>query len=163
MNRSTKSKLNDSRLPERFWRLITVDEAGCWVWGGSRTAGGYGRYQYQLSKAYVHHWTGGKPPEGLVTDHLCRNRACCNPAHLEFVSPRTNVLRGEGLPAGRAKKTHCLRGHSLTDSNAYHYKGHRFCKICSRERTRKRWNENPAVREANRLRSAAWYKEKKKK
>ncbi|WP_414654556.1 HNH endonuclease signature motif containing protein [Intrasporangium sp.] len=75
----------------------------------------------------------GPIPEGLVLDHLCRNRACCNPAHLEPVTIRENILRGE--PANR---THCPHGHAYTPENTRIDNNMRSCRTCIRERARRR-------------------------
>lgn len=119
---------------------------GCWTWNGSRTSNGYGRVR-RVQKLwsvhrYVYELLLGPVPEGLVLDHLCRNRACCNPAHLEPVTFRENVLRGEGPAALHARKTHCLRGHALTAENLIPGRGYRQCRICwralDRDKHRKR-------------------------
>jgi hypothetical protein len=75
---------------------------------------------------------GGTIPAGLEIDHLCRNRLCCNPAHLEPVIHRVNVLRGEGLAARNAVKTHCPRGHPYNETNTRYSAGRRHCRTCAR-------------------------------
>lgn len=95
-------------LDERLWRRIdaTVGPAACWPWGGARTAAGYGvlgRGRRGEGLAYAHRVAyesrRGPIPEGLQIDHLCRNRACCNPAHMEAVTQRVNIARGHGCSA----------------------------------------------------------------
>jgi hypothetical protein len=78
----------------------------------------------------------GPVPEGLEIDHLCGNRACINPKHLEAVTHRENVLRGKGLAAQQARRTHCIHGHPLTGDNIYGRKGKRQCKTCIRASAR---------------------------
>jgi hypothetical protein len=69
----------------------------------------------------------------LTLDHLCRNRACVNPDHLEPVTIAVNVLRGESPPARNARKTHCPQGHEYTPDNTYYnQKGWRACATCSK-------------------------------
>ena len=75
----------------------------------------------------------GPIPVGLELDHLCRNRACVNPDHLEPVTTRTNLLRGYSPWACRARQTHCKRGHEFTPENTYGTgDGRRYCRTCRR-------------------------------
>lgn len=115
-NQLTTSPLfGDPRLPARFWDKVRVLDDGCWEWQVGKSEG-YGRFCISHGNdAYVHRLTYeqliGSIPDGLTVDHLCRNRACVKPAHLELVSNGVNVLRGVGPPACNARKTHCPRGH----------------------------------------------------
>lgn len=123
-------------------RVARDPDTGCWIWGGARHANGYGRISHQNKSKLVHRfsyeWHVGPIPTGLQLDHLCRNRACCNPAHLEPVSGRTNVLRGDTITASNARKTHCPQGHPYTRI----YAGKRRCLICNRAH----WNAYRARR-----------------
>lgn len=72
-------------------------------------------------------------PKGFVLDHLCRNRKCVNPDHMEVVTDKINILRGVGITAINSKKTHCIRGHPFSGDNLKLFpNGWRGCKICIR-------------------------------
>ena len=123
------------RDPElRFWRNVVKTE-GCWEWIAFRTKDGYGRFRVGGGKVLAHRFAYellvGPIPEGLESDHLCRNRGCVNPAHLEPVTQQVNRLRGVGLPALSARKTHCKNGHPFNAANTYHRRdGDRECRTC---------------------------------
>lgn len=105
-------------LAERLTRRIVVNENGCWVWQAYKNQGGYGCLAVNGRKESAHRASHmafkGPIPPGLDIDHLCRNRACINPDHLEAVTRQVNVLRGMNACANHARKTHCKRGHELT-------------------------------------------------
>ena len=132
----------DPERIELFWSK--VDKSGdCWVWTGCLFSTGYGSFYDRSRKnnrathAIAYELCVGKVPEGLQLDHLCRNRACCNPAHLEPVTRRENLLRGNTVTAANAKKTHCKYGHEFTDDNTKRDKhGKRYCRLCNTERMR---------------------------
>lgn len=113
-----------------------IREDGCWEWTGSRNSAGYGLtfLDGRPSKAHRALWvrTHGPVPEGLELDHLCRNRGCVNPAHLEPVTHRTNILRGKGITAEYAQKTHCPKGHPYSGYNLrVTTPGARKCRVCT--------------------------------
>jgi len=121
----------------RFWSYVQKTD-DCWIWIGVRS-GGYGRYTFRGKLTGAHRFyyelVNGPIAEGLQIDHLCRNRACVNPDHLEPVTIGENVLRGIGRSAQNARKTECLRGHPLNGSNLYiDPRGQRCCIICQRAR-----------------------------
>ena len=127
----------DEKDRKRFYDKVSVDpETGCHNWTGARHRNGYGafgldgkvhrphRIAYELFK--------GRIPEGLEIDHLCRNRGCVNPDHLEAVSHQENMRRGVSA------RTHCSRGHPLSGDNLYTTpNGYRVCKTCRAESVRR--------------------------
>lgn len=128
---------------ERFWNHVQVDEeSGCWLWTSFLDKDGYGvffttRGGEQRGHRFAYTHFVGPIPEGLVIDHLCRVRNCVNPAHLEPVTNRENILRGY-LPW--ANRTHCSYGHEFTPENTYRVGKHhgRKCRRCHADRERAR-------------------------
>lgn len=126
---------------ERLLLKVEIQENGCWIFTGS-TRKGYGQirdgsrivgahrfaYQYFIDEI---------SPE-MDIDHTCRNPICINPDHLFEATRRETVLRGEGLAAQNAKKTHCIRGHRFTKVNTYFSNDgkKRKCKTCIKEKNR---------------------------
>jgi hypothetical protein len=135
---------NKSTLPvlTRFWSKVkTGNLEDCWEWIPKIKPGGYGHICFDGHRVGAHRFAyellHGPIPEGLTIDHLCRNRICVNPAHMELVPNRINVLRGVGITAQEAKKTHCPQGHVYDLFNTYYSKdGERHCRECDRERHR---------------------------
>ncbi len=132
---------------ELFWPKVNKDgpipphrpELGpCWIFS-SIDGWGYGRFSHKRTPAKAHRisWVlahGIDAPPCL--DHLCRNRSCVNPTHLEDTSVRINNLRGVSFVAVNFAKTHCVNGHEFTSENVYLTKrGRRHCKECSKVRT----------------------------
>lgn len=125
----------------RFWRH--VDKAGdCWIWTGGK-AYGYGSFYDGETKVYAHRWSYqhhvGPITDGLVIDHLCRQPLCVNPEHLEAVTNRENLRRGDVAWATVHREGTCKRGHERTAENARVNKdGSIHCRVCERERKRVR-------------------------
>ena len=128
---------------ERFWKKVDPaigDE--CWPWTAALDRGGYGLIKFGGASRRAHRIAYmllvGPIQEGLVLDHLCRNRRCVNPAHLEPVTQEENARRGE-----QAQMTHCIRGHELTPENTYvkPSNGRRGCLQCRRSRRRSYYAE----------------------
>lgn len=123
--------------------LSKVDKTTkCWEWKGYVASHGYGRYSLGSSKKlYAHRvmyylYTGVIPEKGMVIDHLCRNRSCVNPKHMEVVTIGENVFRGASFV--NISKGMCKSGkHLLTEDNIYYQKSGRACKQCIKERVKK--------------------------
>lgn len=119
-----------------FLQKLNFEGTGCITWKGSLNLYGYGqvaideknwkahRFSYELFK--------GKIKEGLMLDHICRNRTCVNPEHLRQVTNKQNVLENsEAVTAKNAKKLECIRGHAFSGKNLrIDKKGYRVCKEC---------------------------------
>lgn len=128
-------------INERFWEKVDKF-GGCWVWTAAKTRG-YGTFQTGDGTVAAHLFAYrslvGPVPDGLQLDHLCRNRACVNPAHLEPVTAGENIRRSP-LRGGlwRKRITHCPQGHPYDEANTYVNAGRRSCRACRRERARAR-------------------------
>lgn len=148
---------------ERFWEKVEKTKT-CWLWRAGLAAPGYGRFgrKYEkernvgrvvLAHRFAYEQIRGAIPEGMVLDHLCGNKACVNPDHLEAVTSSTNAwrahspvspwYRGTKPPVSR-QRSMCYAGHLLTPDNTRIVNGGkgRRCAICARERAaefRNRW------------------------
>lgn len=102
----------------------------CWVWTAGLQSNGYGfigvNGKWPLTHRVAYSHLRGEIPKGMVIDHLCRNRACCNPDHLEVVTHAENLRRGS------LAKTTCVHGHLYNDENTRWEHGHRRCRKCRR-------------------------------
>lgn len=130
-------------MSDSFWRRVDREPDGCWQWTGYRRRTGYGewhpeRHVRRLAHRHAYELLVGAIPDGKVLDHLCRNRGCVNPAHLEPVTIGENVLRGDTIPARWAQRTHCQQGHALTPDNLKKDRGRgRECRTCDLENKRR--------------------------
>lgn len=124
----------------------------CWIWAWALNTHGYAGIKSQDVYYPVHRLMYelevGKIPKGLQLDHLCRNRACINPAHLEPVTAQENVRRGIAPPAQNAKKTHCHKGHEFDKiyTNANTGEVERRCTICRNQWAKDNWQKKKLER-----------------
>jgi hypothetical protein len=127
-------------IQDKLW----VTPEGCWHYTGALTRGGYG-----MARTLVHRyvWTTlvGDIPDGMQIDHACKQRSCCNPAHLRVVTRRANVLNNSGGVAARnARKVACKAGHLFDEANTYlRPDGYRTCRICRAKAQRKYKRSHP--------------------
>ena len=128
---------------ERFYKKVQMEpNSGCWLWEASCGRNGYGCFQVGKKNRKAHRVSYelhiGPIPDGLQLDHLCRNRCCVNPDHLEPVTNRENCLRGETGKYQR-DKTHCPHGHPYSGSNLMmRPNGKRRCRACVNKDARER-------------------------
>lgn len=132
---------------QRFFSKVQKTD-NCWNWIAPTDEDGYGyfkmkgkqlrshRVSYELFKELI--------PTGLTIDHLCRNRKCVNPDHLEVVTVKENVLRGIGITAKNKLKTHCPEGHPYNKKR--NSQGRRICKICHALTNRISFNKMKGVK-----------------
>lgn len=129
----------------RFMAKVQKPEAsdGCWMWTSYKNRRGYGMFSLGgrsgrpvLAHRFAYFHLVGPVGEGLHLDHLCRNPACVNPAHLEPVTARENCRRS---PIHNGSKTHCPKGHEYTPENVVRCPSrptHRLCRKCIESRKR---------------------------
>ena len=136
---------------QRFWENVCKTDKGCWEWMGRLRRQNYGVFYIGGSDVYAHRFSYeihiGMIPEGLCLDHLCRNPSCVNPNHLEAVTHRENLLRGDHYTNNFSRlKTHCKYGHEFTPANIYVIPstGSRHCRTC-----RKAWHLVAYAKEKN--------------
>lgn len=114
----------------------------CWWWTATLSTGGYGQFWDGSRLIQAHRWSYeffiGPILDGLQLDHLCRVRNCVNPSHLEPVTQKENLARGESPSARGARKTHCPHGHEYAGYNLHiSPRGGRLCRACNRARSLK--------------------------
>lgn len=140
---------NTADLTARIMERMTVTACGyltaCWLSDRAAQPNGYTKIGVRgrtwLTHRLAYEVMVGPIPDGLVIDHLCRQRACVNPDHLEPVTNRENLLRGETLTAAEAATTHCPQGHPYTPENTYLRPDRpmgRCCRMCRQESGRRR-------------------------
>ena len=136
---------------ERYWAKVKKSN-GCWLWTGA-TSRGYGHfcsspYSTKMAHRISYMELVGSIPEGKQLHHLCEIRNCVNPAHLEPVTARENLLLSSKTAAAKlSSQTHCKRGHEFTAENTYVWGNMRHCKECVRTRSREWYRKkNPGIK-----------------
>lgn len=144
-----KTGFNPAPPESRFFPKVAMpDENGCMNWMAGTNGVGYGMFFVDWAKGrnlavVAHRWSyqyfNGPISDGLHIDHLCRNTLCVAPDHLEAVTQRENTLRGTGIAAVHAKKTHCIHGHPLSGDNLIYRSNGRWrdCRQCRRDKDRR--------------------------
>jgi len=126
-------------LDERFWEYVEIgNKKECWLWTGHKLNNGYGQikgnppaHKRHLAHRIAYTFIRGEIPHDKVIDHLCKNKSCVNPYHMELVSHVENVMRGNSPHARNARKTHCPSGHPYSGDNLRIDKnGWRRCAKC---------------------------------
>lgn len=133
--------MEDKELRSRFWAKVLFNwETGCFEYTGRTNGHGYCQINYKGKNYSVHRlsylWHGGTLIEGMEIDHLCKNRRCVNPRHLEQVTKYENMRRSDVWT--NEKPTHCKHGHEFNDENTHTTKqGKRQCRPCNKRRKMK--------------------------
>lgn len=147
MKNPTVWQLRRMSLEDRLMaRVIMIPESTCWHWTGCIDRDGYAKMSTKNRPTMVYRISYelfvGPIPEGMVIDHICRQRDCVNPKHLEVVTSRENTMRSPIAPAAlNARKTHCSEGHELVDAS-HPSKKQRGCLICCAQKSLDRYHAN---------------------
>lgn len=140
-----------NRYPSVMDRILCKIEKtdSCWIWNGAKTGGdnSYGTIWKNGKRVLVHRImyesVNGKIPNHLEIDHLCRNKRCVNPKHLEAVTHRENMLRAD-VGKHLKDRTHCPKGHEYTPENTRITHGSRSCRACESLYNKRRWAKHKA-------------------
>ena len=135
---------------ETFWAKVEPEPtSGCWLWIGAKNNQGYGHFSAGPKKIvqasrWAYEQFRGPVPAHLEPDHVCHNRACVNPSHLELVTHQENCRRVERKPV--ALLTHCRRGHPYNNENRRWFRrGMRFYSQCATCAAIKRGQTDPGI------------------
>lgn len=172
--KDTTSRVNRASVEERFFAKVEFTDTPCtarpelgpcWLWTAAINSCGYGSFWDGDRIGQAHRWVYefcvGEIPDGLTIDHLCRVRNCVNPWHMEPVTNKENILRGEAPSASHALKTHCPKGHAYDSNNTYVARnGSRHCRRCESERVRILNDHQRALAAARQLKYRARLAEK---
>ena len=138
--------LNDTRLPRRFWDRVQPTLEGCWIWLGKLTSDGYGVFERTTAHRYAYQRLVGEFARQLSCDHLCFERSCVNPEHVDPVTQGENVRRSLHR---RKKKAACPQGHANVPANKDRW-GCAICRRAASSRRKRRLRSDPAYRERER-------------
>jgi len=144
------------RSISRFLTHIQTSKNGCWIWIGSKDSCGYGLFQADRKRIrahrFIYKYYNGDIPSNLEINHICGNPSCVNPAHLEAVTHRENILSGKGIPAINARKTHCDYGHTLSGDNLWiQSNGSRHCRACWKRRNQDRYLRKTMIKQSDQV------------
>lgn len=129
--------MSESQYIGRFLKKVQVLDNGCWQWIAAISYVGYGVFSIRHKCVYAHRciyeYYYNKLDPKLQIHHMCRNRRCCNPLHLKLITQKENLLKGNGVSAINARKTHCIHGHPYTKKNTwFNKKNGRVCRACAK-------------------------------
>lgn len=134
---SSYSTQDQESSEKRFWGYVRLSsESNCWTWTKKLNPKGYGVFRVGRDRVKAHRYSWslnrGDIPSGMVIDHLCENKACVNPSHLNLCTQRVHLLRYSDTRCG-FRKSHCIHGHPLSGDNlVLGVRGHRLCRECRR-------------------------------
>ena len=125
-------------LEERFWGKVRKG-AKCWEWQAALNSSGYGafsiRRRWHGAHRVAYELVNGPIPPQLTINHICKNRRCVRPDHLDLMTEAENK-------GWEREKAHCPQGHPYSEENIYYWRGWRKCRTCVLERAKKKQKEN---------------------
>lgn len=141
------NKSDIESIKKRLFKLSFPEpNTGCFIWCAATYTNGYGYMTYNKKSISAHRLSyfihKGIIPAGLVVDHLCNNKYCINPEHLEVKTQRENTLRSSSISAINAAKTHCDNGHPYENNVRINKRGSRDCLICLTAKKKRHYDKN---------------------